>query len=390
MLDGAAKVSPLFNRVADLGMPAVAVTDHGNMFGADAFYQESLEHDGVKPIIGIEAYVAPASRFHKKPVFWGTTHDRTEGNDVSGSGAYTHMTMLAENVTGLRNLFALSTRAYKEGYYRNPRMDRDLIAEYADGIIATTGCPGGEVQTRLRLGQPDEAMEAAATYLDIFGEGNFFVELMDHGLKVERQVREGLLEIAEKLSLPVVGTNDSHYVTPDQAEPHAALLCIQTGKTLSDPTRFKLDGEGYYLKSAAEMRETWDKELPEAADNTLLIAERVGSYEEVFAHRDRMPVFKIPKTALQIEAENQLGAEHGVSLPVDALRVRVEEVIDVAPAEIIGGLRERLADNPGSVPMWLVVCHGEHEVALSVTGYPVALSGELLRELNSAPGVTVA
>ncbi|HEX3789089.1 MAG TPA: DNA polymerase III subunit alpha [Pseudonocardiaceae bacterium] len=299
MLDGAAKVAPLFGEAERLGMPAVAMTDHGNMYASAEFYRQSKK-SGVKPIIGIEAYLAPSNRFHKKPVFWGQSSQRGsdelgEGGDVSGGGAYTHMTMLAGNATGLRNLFKLSSLASFEGYYRKPRMDRELIAEHAEGIIATTGCPSGEVQTRLRLGQPAEALQAASDYRDIFGADNFFLELMDHGLPIERSVREGLLNISRQLNLRPLATNDSHYVTQDQADTHAALLCVQAGKTLDDPNRFKFDGDGYYLKSAAEMREYWDKEVPGAADNTLLIAERVESYGEVYDFVDRMPRFPVPE-----------------------------------------------------------------------------------------------
>ncbi|MFD2418600.1 DNA polymerase III subunit alpha [Amycolatopsis pigmentata] len=299
MLDGAAKIAPLFAEAKRLEMPAVGMTDHGNMYGADEFYQQARKA-GLKPIIGIEAYVAPESRFHKKPVFWGQSSQRGadefgEGGDVSGGGAYTHMTMLARNATGLRNLFRLSSLASMQGYYRKPRMDRELISEYHEGIVATTGCPSGEVQTRLRLGQRDEALRAAADYRDIFGQENFFLELMDHGLPIERSVREGLLEIGRALDLKPLATNDSHYVTKDQADSHSALLCVQSGKTLNDPNRFKFDGDGYFLKSAAEMREYWDSEVPGAADSTLLIAERVESYEDVYSHKDRMPVFDVPE-----------------------------------------------------------------------------------------------
>ncbi|QFU93424.1 DNA polymerase III subunit alpha [Amycolatopsis sp. YIM 10] len=298
MLDGAAKIAPLFAEASRLEMPAVGMTDHGNMYGADEFYQQARKA-GITPIIGIEAYVAPESRFHKKPVFWGQSNQRGadefgEGGDVSGGGAYTHMTMLAENAAGLRNLFRLSSQASLEGYYRKPRMDRELISELHEGIIATTGCPSGEVQTRLRLGQKAEAIQAASDYKDIFGPDNFFLELMDHGLPIERSVREGLLEIGKQLGLRPLATNDSHYVTRDQADTHSALLCVQAGKTLNDPNRFKFDGDGYYLKSAAEMREYWDTEVPGAADSTLLIAERVQSYEDVYAHRDRMPQVEVP------------------------------------------------------------------------------------------------
>src|SRR3954453_15462457 len=185
MLDGAAKIAPLFAEAARLGMPAVGMTDHGNMYGGDEFYQQAKKH-GIKPIIGIEAYIAPESRFHKKPVFWGQANQRGsdeygEGGDVSGAGAYTHITMLARTATGLRNLFKLSSLASFDGYYRKPRMDRELIAAHAEGIIATTGCPSGEGEPRLRLGQLEQALAAAAEYQEIFGKENFFLELMDHG-----------------------------------------------------------------------------------------------------------------------------------------------------------------------------------------------------------------
>ncbi|MFH5228944.1 DNA polymerase III subunit alpha [Antrihabitans spumae] len=292
MLDGAAKISPLFEEAQRLGMNAVGMTDHGNMYGASEFYNSAIKHD-IKPIIGIEAYIAPASRFDTKRILWGDRSQKSD--DVSGSGSYTHMTMVAANATGLRNLFKLSSRASLEGQLGKwARMDEEIIAEHAEGIIATTGCPSGEVQTRLRLGHDREALEAAAKWQEIFGKENFFLELMDHGLSIERRVREGLLEIGKTLEIPPLATNDCHYVTKEAAENHEALLCIQTGKTLSDPTRFKFDGDGYYLKSAAEMRALWDDQVPGACDSTLLIAERVESYKDVWEFRDRMPVFPVP------------------------------------------------------------------------------------------------
>ncbi len=203
--------------------------------------------------------------------------------------------MVAENATGLRNLFKLSSLASFEGQLGKwSRMDAELIAEHAAGIIATTGCPSGEVQTRLRLGQRGEAIEAAARWREIFGPDNYFLELMDHGLTIERRVRDGLLEIGRTLGIAPLATNDCHYVTRDAAHNHEALLCVQTGKTLSDPNRFKFEGDGYYLKSAAEMRQLWDQQVPGACDSTLLIAERVGSYDEVWQPRNLMPVFSVP------------------------------------------------------------------------------------------------
>ncbi len=291
MLDGAAKVKPLFAEAQRLEMPAIAMTDHGNMFGAFEFHTHARQ-SGVKPIIGVEAYVAPAGRHLKKPVLWGEPSQRAD--DVSGAGAYTHMTMLALNVTGLRNLFRLTSRASMEGYYYHPRMDRELIAEHSAGVLATTGCPSGEVQTRLRLGQDAQALAAAADYRDIFGAENYFLELMDHGLGIERRVRDGLLRIGRELGLRPLATNDSHYVHQGDAEAHEALLCVNSGKTLSDPNRFRLEGDGYFLRSAQDMRALWDGEIPEACASTLLIAERVEPYDEIFAHVDRMPRFPVP------------------------------------------------------------------------------------------------
>lgn len=321
MLDGAAKITPMLAEAQRLGMPAIGMTDHGNMFGASEFYNSATKA-GIKPIIGIEAYIAPASRFETKRVQWGDPSQK--GDDVSGSGAYTHMTMVAENATGLRNLFKLSSLASFEGQLGKwARMDAEIIAEHAEGIIATTGCPSGEVQTRLRLGHRQEALEAAAKWREIFGPENFFLELMDHGLDIERRVREGLLEIGQKLSIPPLATNDCHYVTREASQNHEALLCIQTGKTLSDPNRFKFDGDGYYLKSAEEMRALWDSQVPGACDSTVLIGERVQSYADVWTPTDRMPVFPVPDghdQASWLTHEVQAGLERrfrGAAVPTE-------------------------------------------------------------------------
>ncbi len=342
MLDGAAKITPLISEAARLKMPAIAMSDHGNVFGAYEF-NAAAKKSGIKPVIGIEAYVAPASRYHKEPVFWGDVSQRRsndetgEGGDVSGSGSYTHLTMWAADAAGLRNLFKLSSRAWLEGFYRLwPRMDDDLLAEHGAGIIATTACPSGEVQTRLRLGQYDDAVKAAAKYQDIFGRDNYFLELMDHGIPIERRVRDDLLRLGRELSIPPLVTNDSHYVTEDQAESHDALLCIGTGKELSDPGRFKFSGSGYYLKSAEEMRANWDSQVPGACDNTLLLAERIGDYSAVFAHRNLMPDFPVPAGETEsswLRKETMEGARrrHNGDIPSDVLeRIDFElSVIDM-------------------------------------------------------------
>ena len=271
MLDGAARIDELLRAAHEMGMPALATTDHGFVFGAYEFWRTAKKYD-VKPIIGVEAYLTPQThRTERRRVKWGDASNSR--NDVSGSGAYTHMTLLAKNTGGMHNLFRMSSLASLEGYYFKPRIDRELLQTYGQGLIGTTGCVGGEVQTRLRLGQYKEAVEAAAEFRDIFGAENFYCELMDHGLEIERNVQRDLLKLARELQLPLVATNDLHYTKPEDAVAHAALLCVQSASTLSDPNRFKFDTNEFYLKTAAEMREVW-RELPEACDNTLLIAEQ--------------------------------------------------------------------------------------------------------------------
>ncbi|WP_410538934.1 DNA polymerase III subunit alpha [Streptomyces sp. KL2] len=293
LLDGAARLKDMFEACQEMGMTHIAMTDHGNLHGAYDFFQHATKA-GVTPIIGIEAYVAPQSRRYKRRVQWGQPHQKRD--DVSGSGGYTHKTIWASNKAGLHNLFRLSSDAYMEGFFvKWPRTDREMIAEFSEGLIASTGCPSGEVQTRLRLGQFDEALKAASEYQDIFGKGRYFLELMDHGIEIERRVRDGLLEIGKKLGIPPLVTNDSHYTYSHEAEAHDALLCIQTGKNLSDPDRFRFDGSGYYLKSTEEMyaidsSDAWQ----EGCRNTLLVAEQIDT-TGWFEKRDLMPRFPVPE-----------------------------------------------------------------------------------------------
>ena len=291
MLDGAARLTELFDETARMGMPALAMTDHGNVFGAYDFYKKATAV-GVKPIIGMEAYLTPnTSRYDRSRVRWAGGGD----DDVSGGGAFTHMTLLAETTAGMHNLFRLSSRSSLEGFFYKPRADRELLAQYAGGLIATTGCPSGEIQTWLRIGDYAKARASAAEFRDIFGAGNFFLELMDHGLGIERRVHEDLLKLGRDLSLPMIATNDLHYTFPEHADTHEVLLCVQSGKTMADPNRFKFDARDFYLKTPAEMRSLWaDKyELREACDNTLLIAERCEvSFTE---GADLMPRFPVPE-----------------------------------------------------------------------------------------------
>jgi len=287
MLDGAARIGDLMTASARMGMGALGITDHGTLFGAYEFWKKATTN-GIKPIIGIEAYLTPGtSRFDKTRVRWGGGGRA----DVSGGGAYTHFTMWAETSAGMHNLFRMSSIASIEGHYFKPRIDRELLATYGKGIIATTGCPSGEVQTLLRLGQYERAVASAAELRDIFGPGNYFCELMDHGLGIEREVRADLLRLARALDLPLVATNDLHYVEPGDAVPHAALLCVQSGSTLDDPRRFKFDADEFYLKSPAQMRDYW-RDVPQACDNTLLIAERCDA--QFTEGVNLMPRFPVP------------------------------------------------------------------------------------------------
>ncbi|MDP4615069.1 MAG: DNA polymerase III subunit alpha [Candidatus Nanopelagicales bacterium] len=287
MLDGAARVEKLAEEVARSGDGAIAMTDHGNVFGAFDFYK-TMKSAGVKPIIGIEAYVAPESRFEKKRVKWAEGGE----DDVSGGGAYTHMTLWAENNVGLANLFRLSSLASLEGFYYKPRMDRELLSQYGQGLIATTGCAAGEIQTRIRMGAYNEARAAAANYRDIFGADNYFVEIMDHDIEIERRVKDDLLKLSKELGLPLVATNDLHYTYADDAKHHEALLCIQSGTTLADPKRFKFEGKEYYLKDAATMRRIF-KDLEIACDNTLAIAERCNI--TMRENENLLPQFAVPE-----------------------------------------------------------------------------------------------
>jgi DNA polymerase III subunit alpha len=329
MLDGAARLGEMFERTRELGMDAIAMTDHGNVFGAFDFYSKA-KAAGVKPIIGMEAYLTPnTSRFERKRVRWGNGGS----DDVSGSGAYTHMTLLAEDTAGMHNLFKLSSRSFIEGFFYKPRADRELLAEHARGLIGTTGCPSGEIQTWLRLGDYDKARQSAGEFQDIFGRDSFFLELMDHGLAIENRVRDGLLKLSKDLGIPPVATNDSHYTNPEDAAAHEHLLCVSSGSTMADPKRFKFDGDSYYIKSPAEMRELWGERngLPEACDNTLLIAERCNV--EFDENANYMPRFPVPEgetedTWFVKEVEKGLRYRYPDGIP-DAVREQADFEIRV-------------------------------------------------------------
>ena len=372
MLDGAARVGDLVNEVARQEMPAIAMTDHGNVFGAFDFYKQATKA-GVKPIIGIEAYVAPESRFDKKRVQWADGGE----DDVSGGGAYTHMTILAENNQGLANLFRLSSLASLEGYYYKPRMDRELISRYADGLIATTGCPGGEIQTRLRMGNYKEALRAASDYRDIFGANNFFLEVMDHQIDIESRVKADLLKLGKELKLPLLATNDLHYTRHEDAAAHEALLCVQSGSTLADPKRFKFDNDEFYLKTPAQMRELF-KDIPESCDNTLLIAERCNV--KLRENENLLPAFDVPKgetedTWLRKESARGLIEKLG-DKATEEYRTRLQYELDVMAKMGFPGYFLVVADLVGHAKkVGIRVGPGRGSAAGSLVAYALGITG---------------
>ena len=289
MLDGAARVGEVVAAAAADGQPAVGITDHGNMYGVLDFYKAAKDV-GVKPIIGSELYQAYDSRT-ERPTRRGRMDD-SGGEAEGGRKAYYHLTALAENATGYKNLIQLSSRAFLEGYYMKPKVDWELLEEHHDGLIVTSGCLGGQVLQALMNGDERGALEKAARLQDIFGRDNFFVEIQDHGIPEQKTTNPQLLDIARAIKAPLVATNDSHYVHQHDAVSHDALLCVQTGSLMSDPDRFKFHGDQHYLKTAAEMRWLFD-EVPEACDNTLWIAERCNV--EIEFGNPQLPNFPLPE-----------------------------------------------------------------------------------------------
>ncbi|MEY3496288.1 MAG: hypothetical protein RJA80_510, partial [Actinomycetota bacterium] len=318
MLDGAARLNQLISEVKKQEMPAIAITDHGNLYGAYDFYKTAKEF-GVKPIIGIEGYYAPNGRKSREMLDFGISNgeDQEFGR---GKSPYTHITLWATNTNAMHNLFKISSLASLEGYYYKPRFDFELLEKYGKGLIGTTGCPSGEVNRWLQAGDLNKARQVAGQLQEVFGKENFYCELMDHGLDIERKTRPDLLKIAKELQIPLVATNDLHYTYEADAASHEVLLCVGTRTTLSDPNRFKFDAQDFYLKTPAQMRELW-KDYPEACDNTLLIAERCEIKFQEGANL--MPRFAVPDNETEeswLEKEvnkglnkrfkNQVSAQH--------------------------------------------------------------------------------
>jgi len=323
MLDGAAKINDYLKKVKELKQPAAAITDHGNLYGALEFVRQA-DSLGIKPIIGYEAYVTPGSRFDRP--------------DRDNNKRY-HLTLLAENNTGYQNLVELVSKAFLEGFYYKPRVDYELLAEHSEGIIALSGCLGGEVAQHLAPdGSKEEgnikneksykkALEKAKKYQDIFGKGNFFIEIHNHGITQQLEILDDLVNISKELGAPLVAANDSHYVAQDDSSAHDALLCVQTNATMEDEDRFKFDGEEYYVKSSDEMRKLFpDDKFPEACDNTLKIANRV-SYDFNF-NKDYLPDFPIEEGSLSVEKYLRKKVLIGAEEKYQDINAEIQERID--------------------------------------------------------------
>ena len=323
MLDGAAKIVDYLKKVKDLNQPAAAITDHGNLYGAMEFVQKANDL-GIKPIIGYEAYITPGSRFDRP--------------DRENNKRY-HLTLLAENNIGYQNLVELVSKAYTEGYYYKPRIDYELLDQHHDGLIALSGCLGGELAQHLAPdGSVEEgntsnersfekALDIAKKYQSIFGKENYFIEIHNHGIKQQLDILDDLVEIAELIDAPLVAANDSHYVEENGAEAHDALLCVQTNRTLDDESRFRFDGSGYYVKSAEEMRKLFPEDkYPGACDNTLAIADRVN-YEFNFDN-SYLPDFPIEDKNVSPEELLKIKVYEGGESKYGTLTSEIIERID--------------------------------------------------------------
>ena len=277
LLDGSSKIKELAVRAKELGMDSMAITDHGAMYGVIDFYRAAREA-GIKPILGCEVYVAPDSRFDRE--------------NVHGEDRYYHLVLLAENNEGYQNLMKIVSKGYVDGFYYKPRVDLEVLRTYHQGIIALSACLAGEVPRFLARGLYEEAKEAVLKYQEIFGRGNYFLELQDHGIPMQRQVNQGIIRLSRELDIPLAATNDCHYINAEDWEAHDILLCIQTGKKVADENRMRYEGGQYYVKSEEEMRELFSY-IPEAIDNTARIAERCNV--EIEFGVTKLPRYEVPK-----------------------------------------------------------------------------------------------
>ena len=315
LLDGSNKIKECVARVKELGMDSVAITDHGVMFGVIDFYR-AAKAAGIKPILGCEVYVAPGSRFDKEP-------------GVRGEDRYYHLVLLAENDQGYHNLMKIVSRGFTEGYYYKPRVDMEVLREFHEGIIALSACLAGEVQKNVLRGMYEEGKAAALRYQEIFGEGNFFLELQDHGMQEQKQVNQSLLRMSQETRIPLVATNDVHYTYAEDEKPHDMLLCIQTGKKLADEDRMRYEGGQYYIKSEEEMKGLFPYAL-EALENTQKIADRCNV--EIEFGVTKLPKYDVPEGYTSWEYLNKLcyeGLKKRYPDGDDSLKERLEYELSV-------------------------------------------------------------
>src|SRR5437667_78519 len=261
LLDGAIQIKPLAERTEQLGMQACAVTDHGNMYGAISFYN-TMKARGIKPIIGCEAYIAVGSRL-----------DRSV-RSIGGEKVNFHLILLAKDYEGYRNLSRLTSKAFTEGFYYKPRIDKEVLAEHSKGLVALSSCMSGVPSALLAQDRFDEAAAAAIEFEEILGKGNYFLEIQEHGLDAQKRIRKPLVDLSKRTGIPLVATNDAHYLMPDDARAHDVLLCIGSGKTVNDTNRLRYGTPNFYVRSATEMWQIFGSELPEALQRTVEIAER--------------------------------------------------------------------------------------------------------------------
>ena len=314
LLDGAAHLRRLVERASQLGFHALALTDHGNLFGAMDFYQEARKA-GIKPIVGCELYVAPGSRFERAPV------------DGQYEGA-NHVTCLVRNETGYRNLMTLVSKGYLEGFYYKPRVDRELLAQHADGLLMLSGCLNSEVSRLLLAGEEEKARQVAGWYQDVFGRDHYFMEIQSHGIPDQPRVTEGTLRIGRALGVGVCGTNDSHYLEAGDSRAHEVLLCLQTGAKLSDPDRWRFATDEFYLKSAQEMRRVFE-ELPEVCATTLAVAERCNL--DLQFGQFHLPRYEVPPGHTldsYLRALADAGLRQRYESPTPAILARLEHELE--------------------------------------------------------------
>src|SRR5712691_3119339 len=287
LLDGAIQIKPLSERLENLGMKACAMTDHGNMYGAISFYN-TMKARGIKPIIGCETYIAPGSR-------------KDRAARAPGEKANFHLILLAKDYEGYRNLSRLTSKAFTEGFYYKPRIDKELLSRHSKGLIALSACMSGVPSAMLAKDCPQEAAAAALEFQEIMGKGNYFLEIQEHGLEPQARIRKSLVELSKRTGIPLVATNDAHYLMPDDAQAHDVLLCIGSGKTVNDQNRLRYGTPNFYVRSADEMWNIFGGELPQALQRTVEIAEMCDV--RLPTGLNHLPNFPIPHSEGHLSAD---------------------------------------------------------------------------------------